>query len=125
MPPKAGTDWLADALSNRSAQSIIALLTSRRRDDRVTMTSASDEGGAYDRGVSKHLVGSDRHIVVEVGALAREFQNEKPGLRLVGEGRQPVRIASGRSRLRVYAHGSSRGTSQSCRSAVTPYELPA
>jgi hypothetical protein len=39
------------------------------------MATAFDKGGAHNRGVLKHLVGTDWDVVIEVGAVAREFQD--------------------------------------------------
>jgi hypothetical protein len=48
------------------------------------VATASDERGAYDRGVLKHLVGADRDVVIEVRTIPRELEDENPGQRLVG-----------------------------------------
>ena len=68
----------------------LTLLQSSRGDDRVAMVSSCDKGGAHDRRVLEHLVGPDRHVVIEVGAVAGELHYENPGLRLVGDSAQTV-----------------------------------
>ena len=95
------------------------LLQSSRGDDRVMVATAVDKRGSYDRGVLEQLVGTDRDVVIEVGAIARKFKDENPGLWLVGNRAQTaLGLAPFRPRLLAQAHGNSIGTSQSCRSAV-------
>jgi hypothetical protein len=62
----------------------LTLMKSRCSDDRVMVATATNERGANDRRVLKPLVGPYRHVVIEVGAIARELKDEDPGLRLVG-----------------------------------------